>query len=149
MVLMSRFTACTLLASASLLAPLPARAEVELEPGLWQEVETSIENDQPAKVETTSRCMTAEEASQPSKGVVFDEELRKHCKALEFKRTGDNLTFRLQCGTDGFEVNLDATFTFHTPQHYSGNMKSSIKLGPIMLRSDKTIDAKRIGECKN
>jgi hypothetical protein len=136
-----------LFAAAVLFTAPTARAEVVLQPGLWQEVESGSENNQPANVETSTRCMTAEEAKQPSKAVVFDEVLRKHCKALDYKRTGDNLTLRLQCGSQGFTVNIGATFIFHSPQHYSGVMKVAIQLATMKFTADKMIDAKRIGEC--
>jgi Protein of unknown function (DUF3617) len=145
---MWRFAACAAFVAAFLLAAPTARAEVALQPGLWQETETGSENNQPAKTETSTRCMTAEEARQPSKAVVFDETLRKHCKALDYKRTEDNLSLRLQCGSQGFTVNIGATFTFHSPQHYSGLMKVAIQVATMKFTADKTIDAKRIGECQ-
>jgi hypothetical protein len=123
-----------------------ARAEVQLQPGLWQEVETGTENGMPTKSETT-RCMTAEEAKQPSKTIVLDEELRKHCKTLAFERAGDQLTIRLQCGAEAFALSVDAAFTVDTPQRYHGTIKASLNIGLITLSLDKTIDAKRIGDC--
>jgi Protein of unknown function (DUF3617) len=131
-----------------LLVAIPAHAEITLQPGLWQETETGSENNQPAKVETSTRCMTAEEAAQPGKAVVFDETLRKHCKALDYKRSGDLLTLRMQCGAPGFMMNVGATFTLHSPQHYSGVMKVAIQLATLKFNTDKKIDAHRIGECK-
>jgi len=146
MVSIPRFAVCVLL--ACILLAVPARAEVQLQPGLWQETETGSENGAPAKTETTTRCMTPEEAREPGRAVVFDAELRKHCRTLDFKRAGDVLTIRLQCGKQGLAVNIGGTFTFHSPQHYSGAMKLAIKLGTIKLSNDKTIDAKRLGDCK-
>ena len=148
MVTMPRTVAFSLFTATCLLAAPAARAEIALQPGLWQETETGSENNLPAKSETSTRCMTAEEARQPSKAVVFDETLRKHCKALDYKRTEDNLSLRLQCGSQGFTVNIGATFTFHSPQHYSGLMKVAIQVATMKFTADKTIDAKRIGECK-
>jgi hypothetical protein len=148
MVTMWRFTAYALFVIGFLLAAPAARAEVQLQPGLWQETETGSENNQPAKSETSTRCMTAEEARQPNKAVVFDETLRKHCKALDYKRSGDLLTLRMQCGAPGFMVNIGATFTLHSPQHYSGIMKVAIELATLKFNTDKKIDAHRIGECK-
>ena len=148
MVAMWRFTAYALFVIAFLLAAPPVRAEVALQPGLWQETETGSENNQPAKTETSTRCMTAEEAKQPSKAVVFDEVLRQHCKALDYKRSGDEISLRMQCGTQRFAVDVNARFTLHTPQHYSGTLRASLTLGPMTLTADKMIDAKRIGECK-
>ncbi len=125
----------------------PALAEVQLQPGLWQETETGSENGKPATSETSTRCMTAEEAAQPSKAVVFDAELRKHCRTLDFERAGEMLTIRLQCGQQALSVNIAATFTFHSPQHYSGAMKIALRLGNLRLSTDKKIDAHRIGDC--
>jgi hypothetical protein len=145
---MWRFTTYAHFVAVFLLTAPPVRAEVALQPGLWQETETGSENNQPAKSETSTRCMTAEEAAQPSKAVVFNETLRKYCKALDYKRTEDNLTLRLQCGSQGFTVNIGATFTLHSPQHYSGVMKVAIRLATLKFNTEKKIDAHRIGECK-
>jgi len=144
---MWRFAACAAFVVAFLVAAFPARAEITLQPGLWQETETGSENNQPAKTETSTRCMTAEEARQPSKAVVFDEVLRKHCKALDYKRSGDLLTLRMQCGTQGFAVDVNARFTLHSPQHYSGTLHAALELGPMKLTADKMIDARRLGDC--
>ena len=148
MVAMCRLTAYALFVIAFLLAAPPVRAEVALQPGLWQETETGSENNQPAKTETSTRCMTAEEAKQPSKAVVFDEVLRQHCKALDYKRSGDEISLRMQCGMQGFAVDVNARFTLNTPQHYGGTLRASLTLGPMTLTADKMIDAKRIGDCK-
>jgi len=145
---MWRFAAHAAFVVAFLLAAPPVRAEVQLQPGLWQETETGSENNQPAKSETSTRCMTAEEAAQPNKAVVFDATLRKHCKALDYSRIGDVLTLRMQCGAPGFMVNVGATFTLHSPQHYSGVMKVAIQLATLKFNTEKKIDAHRIGECK-
>jgi hypothetical protein len=126
-----------------------ALAETELQPGLWQETEIGSENNLPAKAETSTRCMTAEEAKQPSKAIVFDETLRKQCHALDYKRAGDVLNLRMQCGRPGFLINVGATFTIHSPQHYSGIMKLAIELATLKFSTDKKIDARRIGDCKN
>jgi Protein of unknown function (DUF3617) len=136
-----------LVAAALCFLARPACAEVQLQPGLWQETETGSENNQPAKSETSTRCMTPDEAKQPSKAVVFDETLRKHCRALDYSRAGDDLTLRMQCGAPGFTVNIGATFKIDSPQHYSGIMKVAVQLGTLKFNTDKTIDAKRIGEC--
>jgi Protein of unknown function (DUF3617) len=143
-----RMTVRSVFAATCLLAAVSVHAEITLQPGLWQETETGSENNQPAKVETSTRCMTAEEAAQPNKAVVFDETLRKHCKALDYKRSGELLTLRMQCGAPGFVMNVGATFTLHSPQHYSGVMKVAIELATLKFNTDKKIDAHRIGECK-
>lgn len=124
-----------------------ADCATELQPGLWQETETGSENGKPETSETSTRCMTAEEAAQPSKAVVFDAELRKRCRALDFKRDGDVLTIRLQCGQQALSADATVIFTVHSPQHYSGTMKITIQLGSLKLTTDKKIDAQRIGDC--
>lgn len=138
---------CLLLAGLMLFVAPPARGSVELQPGLWQETEIGTENSRPANIETTTRCMTAEEAKQPGKAVVFDDEVRRHCRVLELTRLGDALSFRMQCGTGDVAVNMGANFTLHTPQHYSGTIKASLKFGMMQLSANKKIEAKRIGDC--
>ena len=58
-----------LVVAASLLAANPARAVIELDPGMWQDTETGDENGQPSKPEVTSDCMTPEEAKDPVKSL--------------------------------------------------------------------------------
>jgi len=142
----ARFYLALLTAGAVCFLAGKSGAATELQPGLWQETETGEENGQ-KKIETTTRCMTADEAKEPAKAVVFDEDLRKNCKALSYKRIGDKMTFRLECGAELFNVAMDADFTIDTPQHYHGAVKASLSLGPIAMGLDKTIDAKRIGDC--
>jgi hypothetical protein len=139
---------CCLVASACLLAALPARAAVQPQPGLWQETETGTENGRPAKPQTTKSCMTEAEAKDPTKGMVFDKEMQKHCKTLDVKRSGNDLSFRMECSQQGFAMNIVTAFHLLTPQHYSGTLKSSIKMGSMTMTSDKKLDAVRIGACK-
>ena len=132
----------------AVVAATAAFAAVELQPGQWQEIETGTENGKPAKTETTTSCMSADEAKDPLKGMVFDKQAKDACKTLEAKRTGGGISFRMQCKGEGFDMDIAAEMTFHTPQSYTGVIKSSVKMGATTVVSDKKVEAKRIGECK-
>lgn len=59
--------AFTLIAAVSLMAVPPARAAVQLEVGLWQDVETGKDNDKMTKPEVHATCMSSQEARNPVK----------------------------------------------------------------------------------
>ena len=62
--MLTRSRAAALGLVVCLFAAHPARAAIELEPGMWQDTETGEENGKPAKPEVTSNCMTPEEAKE-------------------------------------------------------------------------------------
>jgi hypothetical protein len=131
-----------------MLAAPPARAAIELQPGLWQDTETGTENGKPVKPAVTSSCMTPEEAKNPEQAMAAPKESKDQCKSYDVKRTGDTLTFRMDCGTKEFSMAIAASMTFLTSQHYTGTIKSEISFGGQKMTTDKKLDSKWIGECK-
>jgi hypothetical protein len=80
--------------------------------------------------------------------MVFDKQAKDACKTLDARRTGTGITFRMQCKGEGFDMDIAAEMTFHTPQSYTGVIKSSVKMGTMTVVSDKKIEARRLGACK-
>ncbi len=147
--MMTSFRAATFGFFATCLIALPARAAFEFQPGQWQETETGEENGKPVPPETTSSCMTPEEAKDPVKGLALDKDAKGQCKTVEVKDTGNGMSIRMVCGNPKeFAMDMSAVFTFISPQRYTGVMKSSVTMGGKTTTSNKTIDARRIGECK-
>src|SRR5665811_866468 len=81
-----------------IVAAHPARAAIELEPGMWQDTETGEENGKPAKPEVTSDCMTPEEAKDPVKALAVMKDNPGQCKKLELKENGNVVSVEMQCG---------------------------------------------------
>jgi len=144
----------TILACGLLLAvfiPYRAYAAIELEPGMWQDTETGIENGQPAKPEVTSDCISAEDAKDPVKSLAkMQAEGAGQCKTLDIKPNGNVITLNMQCGDDKQGMmELSGTFTFVDRKHYMTSMKSTISFGGQTMTADKQVDSKWVAaECK-
>lgn len=132
-----------------LLAAHPARAAIQLEPGMWQDTETGEEDGKPVKPEVTSDCMTPEEAKDPVKSLSVMKDTGGQCKKLDIKENGNAVSIVMQCG-DPKEMSIDlvGTYTFLTPKHYTGTMKSTVILAGKKTTASKTVDSKWIGPCK-
>ena len=137
--------------AAALLFAGPAAAAFEFQPGQWQETETGEEDGKPVKPEVTTTCMSPEEAKDPVKSL---QQMNKDmppgaCKTMDIKTPANGVSIRMQCaqGND-FAMEIDAQFTFVSATHYTGTMKSSVKMGKLSQTQNKKIDAVRIGDCK-
>jgi hypothetical protein len=140
------------LMTAGLLPVPPARAAaIELEPGMWQDTETGIENGKPVKPEVTTDCMTPEDARDPMKSLAkMQAEGAGQCKTLDVKQSGNVVSLTMKCGDDkqgSFE--LSGTFTFIDRKHYTASTKSTISFGGQKMTADKQTDSKWIAAtCK-
>ena len=138
-----------LLLSASIISPTPATA-IELQPGQWQEVETGTEDGKPVPPETSTSCMTAEEAKNPLVGLSPEKEMKGQCKTYDVKQSASGLSLRWVCG-DPKQMAMDivASFIFASARSYSGAMKSSVTLMGKTTTTDKKIEAKWVSaQCK-
>ena len=140
------------LLTIGLVAAAPARAAIELEPGMWQDTETGMENGKPAKPEVTTDCMTAEDAKDPVKALAkMQAEGAGQCEKLEVKPSGNVITLNMKCGDakQGMLMELSGTFTFVDRKHYTTSMKSTIAMGGQTMTSDKQVESKWVAaECK-
>ena len=146
----SRIAVLGILATAAIVAaPLPASA-IELQPGQWQEIETGTENGKPVPAETTSSCMTPEEAKDPLKGLSPEKEMKGQCKTYDLKQSPAGLSMRLQCGDPKqFSMDITASFTFVSARAYTGTVKSSVTMMGKVTTTDKKIEAKWLAaQCK-
>ena len=127
----------------------PARAAIELEPGLWQDTETGTENGHPAKAEVTTDCMTPEDAKDPVKALMSEQAQAGQCKTFEVKPNGNTVTYRMQCG-DVKQMSFDivGSITFIDRKQYTGTLKSTVIFAGQKTTSDKKIESKWIGACK-
>jgi hypothetical protein len=141
------------LAGACLCAALPARAEIKLEPGTWQQVESGIENGEPAEPVTYVDCLTPEVAKDPIKAMSNLKEMGqligRQCQELDAHQGTDMISVKFACGdeTTNF-VGLSLEFKFVDPRRYTGTVKSTFVFKGSKTTSDKTIEAKWLkAEC--
>lgn len=149
---MSTFSSATMfyvIFAVGLLSAAPARAAVNLEPGMWQVTETGDENGQLLKPVVASDCITAEDAKEPFKALTAMKNGGAQCKKLEIKEIGNVVSVDLQCG-DGKEtsVEMSGTYTFLDQRHYNGTIKSTTVVGRKKTVANKAVDMKWIGACE-
>lgn len=129
-------------------APLPAAA-FEFRPGQWQDTETGTENGKPVPPETTTSCMTPEEAKDPLKGLT-PQDMKGQCKTYDVKLSATGMSLRWVCG-DPKQMSMDiaATFVFVSPTAYTGTAKTEVSLMGKKTTTDKKIESKWVSaQCK-
>ena len=151
---LSRLRTAAWLAAACLLAAPAARAEIKLEPGTWQQVESGSEDGRPAEPVTYVDCLTAEEAKDPIKAMSnlkeMGELIGRQCKELDVHQGADTVSVKFACGDEATNfVGLSLEFKFLDPHHYTGTIKSTFVFKGAKTTSDKTIEAKWLkAECE-
>jgi hypothetical protein len=127
----------------------PAHAAIQLTPGNWQDTETGTEDGKPVPPQVTAECMTPEEAKDPVKILTAMKDQAGQCQKVEVKQNGNTVSFVMQCG-DPKQMSFDiaATYTFHSPKHYSGTLKSVVILAGKKTTADKKVDSIWLGACK-
>jgi hypothetical protein len=122
----------------------PAHAAIQLEPGEWQNTETGTENDQPAKTEVTTDCMTAQDARDPVKALTkLKDTAGEQCKTMNVHESGNVLSFDMECGdAKTMLIAVSMTMTFLNSRHYTGVAKSNISFAGKKMTTDKQIDSK-------
>ena len=122
----------------------PARAAIQLEPGEWQDTETGTENDQPAKTDVTTDCMTAQDAKDPVKALTkLKDTAGQQCKTMNVHESGNTLSFDMECGdAKTMLIAVSMTMTFLNPRHYTGVVKSNVTFAGKKMTTDKQINSK-------
>ena len=129
----------------------PARAANEIQPGLWQDTETSEINGkaQPPKVSTD--CLKPEDAKDPAKIIQQGmKDQAQQCKKLNVKENGNVILFEMSCG-DPKQGSLDMTMTYtiHSPQRTSSAGTSTMSMmGQKIVTSMKTESKWLAAACK-
>jgi len=128
------------IAAIGTLAAPPAHA-VQLEPGLWQDVETGKDNGKMSKPEVHTTCMSPEEARDPVKTILKDSEGQK-CDKYDVKENGNTVTAEIRCGDPKeMRMEIDMTINFASTKHYYGTMKSLVIFKGIKSTSEATINS--------
>ena len=140
--------AVVIAALAALFLATPAFAAIELTPGNWQDTETGSEDGKEVPPAVTTDCMTPEEAKDPVKVLTAMKDQASDCARLDVKQSGNTVTFVMQCG-DPKQMSMDmqATYTFVTPKHYTGTLKSTVIIAGKTTTADKKVDSVWLGAC--
>jgi len=125
------------LAAALLLSPAPSRAGGRMEPGLW-EVSATVElpgtASPPPTVQTeclSQKDVDADPVPEIDKGA---------CKVTDIVRSGDRVTWKVDCGPVG---KGEGELTYESPTTYQGWMK--LETGGTTVKT--TLRARRLSGC--
>jgi hypothetical protein len=121
---------------------------VELEPGRWRVVTTTLSGP-PSPPQVTTRCLTPEDVKDPGK--TFGPQastVNSECKPTEFRLEASGLSWRLQCRGQ-LDMDVGGQFIFESPTSYSALVITQATMMERMVQqSMMTISAQRIGACE-
>ena len=125
-----------------------AAATPRVEPGLWL-IRTVITNDGVAEpVEEERVCATADEVRDleryfmPSPG-----NIPGRCTSSRERGKPDELAFRMRCSAKDMSVDMRATITFPSADHYLLDARSDAKQRGKAVVAITKAEARRIGPC--
>ncbi len=135
------------------LSVYPARAANEIQPGLWQDPETT-ETDgkaEPAKVSTD--CVKPEDARDPVKMIqdsMKDQSQAQQCSKLDVRANGNVILFEMKCGDPKQgAIEMTMTYTVHSPQRTSSVGTSTMTMmGKKIVAKMKTESKWLAAACK-
>jgi len=94
----------------------------------------------------TSRCVTPEDAKDPSRSLPSGPQGRgsqkSDCKMADYKTSGNTATWKMVC-TSPQPTTINGEMTF-TDDSYTGTMKMDSAQGPMTMK----MAGKRVGDCK-
>jgi hypothetical protein len=135
------FRVLALIVAIGVTVALPARAAIQLDPGLWQDTETGQDNGKPTKPEVHTTCLSPEAARDPVKTITKDADGQK-CDALNVKENGSIVTVEMKCGDPKeLRMEIDMTINFISARHYYGTMKSLVILKGQKAITEGTINS--------
>lgn len=135
----------TLVIAIALLATVVvALAQGPMRPGRWETTMQMQMAGSPVQMPEikNARCITPEEAKDPSKSLPSGPEGRggqKDCKMSDYKVSGSTATWKMVC--TGMTSTGEMTFAGDT---YTGTMKADTPQGQMTMK----MTGKRVGDCK-
>jgi hypothetical protein len=133
-----------------LMAAPPARAEIQLEPGLWQDTEVTVTDGRPGKPEVNTTCLSAEEARDPVKTMMKETEGQR-CDTRNVRQNGNTVIVEMKCADPEEKMSMSLDMTIHVldRRHYTGTIKSLIVFKGQKIPAEGTVDSKWIASvCK-
>lgn len=125
------------LASSLLLLASNAFA-ADMTPGQWEVTSQMQMEGMSIPAHTTRFCMRKEDVGKPPM------QMDNSCKMTEQKRSGDTMSFRMQCNTPGQgPTTMNMTIT-STPTAYNGTGEMDMEGQKMKMR----YSGKRVGDCK-
>ncbi len=108
----------------------PVHAANEIQPGLWQDMETSVVNGKAEPPKTSANCVTAADAQDPVK-MIKDQmkDQTQQCKKFNVQTNGNVVLLEMVCGSsDQGAIELSMTYTVHSARSTSSVTTSTMSM---------------------
>ncbi len=138
--------------AAGCFATLPARAAIDLDPGMWQDTDTGDVNGAPSPPKVSTDCVKPEDAKNPVKAARasmkdFDA---KQCSKYDVKESGNTVLLDLKCG-DPKEgaIEVSVIWTIVDARHTTSVAKSVMAFGGQTITSNVKTESKWLASACN
>lgn len=131
-------------AALSLAATAASAGSLKFKPGKW-EMSTTVKSPMLPQAHTTTEkeCITPEEARDPLKEMVTDE----NCEISDRSESGDALTWKMKCRGDGGQT-MAGTGEIRTDgDAASGKMEVTMEMEGRSISMETNWKGKRLGDC--
>jgi len=138
--------------AAAVVASAAAAARADgIEPGLWKVITRteSVGGASPPPHEST-KCLTPEQTEDLATtfAPVTAGTINSVCAPIERSFADGKLTWRLTCKGQ-LDVELSGDFTFDTPHHYSGTIRTKASMaGQVVADSQNTLEGQWVSACQ-
>ncbi len=127
-----------------LFCALPAYAANEIQPGLWQDSETSDVNGKLSSPKVSTNCVTPQDAQDPVKMIKEGmKDQAQQCAKFNVQTNGNVILFEMACGDPKQgAIDMTMTYTVHSPQHTSSITKSTMSMMGQKIVSNLVTESK-------
>jgi len=126
----------------------PAAGAGGIDPGLWQITSHSESAGVIGPPQQSTKCLTAEQTGDLA--TTFSPVptmINSTCAPIERSLNGPLLTWHLVCKGQ-IDIELDGSFNFDTPRHYSGTVHSKAEMaGMPMVDSQNMVEGQWVSAC--
>jgi hypothetical protein len=126
------------------MAACPVYAANEIQPGLWQDSETSDVNGKPSPPKVSTNCVTPQDAQDPVKMIKEGmKDQAQRCSKINVQTSGNVIVFDMVCGDPKQgSIDMTMTYTVHSPQWTSIVTKSTMSMMGQKIVSNLATESK-------
>lgn len=121
--------------------------EIEV-PGMPEEMVAQMREQMGEQTDTSTRCITEEEAADPGANLFTPDEADQDCDFTESTVGGGVIAIQGSCqapnGQGSANMAIDGTYTATT---MNADLSVNVEGGPMEMRMSGTMSAERTGEC--
>lgn len=151
----------SLIAGAALLVPpvtlpaapatpaKPAPTAFKMQPGLWDTtIDMSMTNLPRLRGEHVyQRCITQADIDKDDITPMTATRADLTCARKDFKRTGNTVTYTLECSGQAGKTTGEGKLTFKSATDYDGTVHTTGEVRGRNVSNTRTVHAHRVGEC--